>query len=287
MSLEQFGLFGCPFLGVGLAGVSGLLPKRLGQLGHFLVEGLLDENGLLGRPFGVDCFCVGFDTSGLGLVGVGVERDGSRTGLFPSRHVECRFEDCSQAVVVDLRNRIVAVIVALSTTDGESEDGGGDDVERFGDDLVSVGDVIGTGRPVRRGSQETGRRQQLHVAVRQVLVGWLDQFVAGELFDEEGVPRRIGVVGVDDPIAISPGPFPLRVGIGHSFAVGVSGRIQPVSSPAFSVVRAGQQSFDQSFPGTRSGVGEELFLLCEVGRQSEQVEGGSSQQGLFRSRMGE
>ncbi len=74
----------------------------------------------------------------------------------------------------------------------------------------------------------------------------------------------------------------LRVGIGHSLAVGVPGRVQPVPAPAFAVVRAGEQSVDQAFPGSGSRVGQEVLLLGHRRRQTQQIEACPPQQRQLR-----
>ena len=86
---------------------------------------------------------------------------------------------------------------------------------------------------------------------------------------------------IDDPVTKTPRPFSLWVGVGDSFAVGVPGRVQPVPPPAFAIVRIGQQSLDQSFPGPGCGVVQESLLLDQGGWHAEQVEGRASQQRQF------
>ena len=68
------------------------------------------------------------------------------------------------------------------------------------------------------------------------------QFVAGELLQHEAVVGLVGVEGVDDVVAITPGVGAVVVGL-VAVAVGVADEVQPVARPAFAVVRAGEEVF--------------------------------------------
>lgn len=81
--------------------------------------------------------------------------------------------------------------------------------------------------------QEAGGDEPLIADSRVgVIVG---EEVARELFAEELVDWLVGVEGVDDVVAVTPG-----VAVGDVFVesvgIGVADHVEPVSSPAFAVV---------------------------------------------------
>src|SRR6185369_17935786 len=65
---------------------------------------------------------LGLDGGGLGAIGVGEERDAPLTGAAPLCGVERRLEDRAQAKIIDLRNRVVAMIVALGAADRQPQE---------------------------------------------------------------------------------------------------------------------------------------------------------------------
>jgi hypothetical protein len=85
-----------------------------------------------------------------------------------------------------------------------------------------------------------------------------NEFVAGQLLGEEPVVRLVAVQRVDDVIAIPPGIGEMPV-VFVAFALGVADDVEPVLSPAFTVLRARQQSFDDLLERGRRGVGEKCF----------------------------
>ena len=60
--------------------------------------------------------------------------------------------------------------------------------------------------------------------------------IAGELFADELVVGKVAVEGADDPVAIAPRE---RVGVVFVATIGIAiaGDIQPMSTPAFAIVR--------------------------------------------------
>ena len=84
------------------------------------------------------------------------------------------------------------------------------------------------------------------VAIMRV-VGDPVEFVAGDLFGEEGVVRLVLVERADHVVAVSPGIGAVEVVL-EAVGVGVARNIEPVPAPTFAVVRRGEQPIDEAFP---------------------------------------
>ena len=68
--------------------------------------------------------------------------------------------------------------------------------------------------------------------------------VSGKLFDRELIKRQILVQGMNDPVSVLPDGAWLIAG--EAIGIGITGRVEPVTSPAFSIMRGSQQAVDQS-----------------------------------------
>ena len=211
----------------------------LGHLEDFLLE--YDVESLLCHPggFGVDLGGFFFDFgSALAFLGV-VKGDGALGRVEPFLPVECGIEHGAEAVIIGLADRIVAVVMALGAGDGEAGEGGGDDAEGVGDVLVPGELDIGHGvAGAVRGSAEEARGCEGIESGRVVdggdsVGGGEDcQFIAGELFLNELVPRFVGVERTDHVVAVPPEVGPHGIGIGVPVGIGVAGNIEPVASPS-------------------------------------------------------
>ncbi len=80
---------------------------------------------------------LGFNLVCLLTILFGVEGDQTRLGRLPVLPIERGFEDGAKRIVVSLQNGIVAMVVTLSTSDGEAKQRCGDDLDGVGNDLVS------------------------------------------------------------------------------------------------------------------------------------------------------
>ena len=151
-------------------------PGRAVGIAHLFRE--LDDLGLedlveerlphrVGR--GVDLGGLGFDGCSLGTLLGGVERiDASRWGT-PLLPVVDRVEDRAEPKVVSLRDRIVAVVVALGAGDGEPEEGRRRHLDLLGDHLIAGEILIGNGIAGAVGGEaEEGRGDELVAAERIV-----------------------------------------------------------------------------------------------------------------------
>ena len=70
------------------------------------------------------------------------------------------------------------------------------------------------------------------------------KFVAGELPAHDGVERKVVIQTADDEVAKMMGRAPVCIAF-LSIAVGVTHHIEPVTRPAFPVMRAGQELIDE------------------------------------------
>ena len=71
-----------------------------------------------------------------------------------------------------------------------------------------------------------------------------EQLVSRQLLLEEAVERQIAIERTDDIVAVLVREWPSRVGI-ETCGLGESHDIEPQAAPSLTVVRAGQQPFDQ------------------------------------------
>ena len=281
MRLEELFLFDGALRAGRLPRGAGLLVHLLGELRDLLLERPVDVLGLLALPFRVDLGGLLLDLRRLAPVLVGVERDAPVLGDAPLRAVERRLEDGPEPVVIRLRDRVVAVVVAPRAGDGQAQQGRGNDLDRIGYGLVAREPRVGPrggGRPVRRHAQEAGGGQTVDVLRRQVAVRRLDHLVARQLLADEPVERLVGVERADHVIAVPVGVLPHRVLLVVSLRVGVARDVEPVAAPPLAVVGGGEEAVDQSFVGVRSGVGQEPLQFPGARREADQVEEGAPRQ---------
>ena len=183
-------------------------------------------------------------------------------------------EQRPQPVIVGVGDRIVPMLVTLSTADGQSEQRRRHDLDDFCNDLVGSQFLVGprTAGAVGRHSQEPCRNQPVGLLGGQVLVRRWYQFIAGQLLDDKFVPRLVRIQSPDRVVAVLEGPGPGRILLGHPVAVGITDDIQPVPGPAFAIRRRGQQAIHQSGPGTRRLVGNESLDHSRFRWQAMQIE---------------
>lgn len=218
-------------------------PEGLGngrlELRQFLVERFSQVPPLLLGDFGRDL--IGFlgDGGHASAIGLGVERNPSLRRDAPILPVECGLEDGSQAIIIVLQDRVVAVVVALGAANRQPQQRGRDDFDRIGDVLVGGGRTVGGGRAVGRHSQKSRRTQLLDGVGRQIARVRRHQLVTSQLLGDELVERFVGVESANHVIAIVKRLRPGYVLLVKAFRVGVARRVEPVASPTFTVVRRG------------------------------------------------
>ena len=158
-------------------------------------------------------------------------------------------EDAGHGVVVFHGKGIELVIVTASAGHRLGEHGASDGVDLLVDDVggklarIRFLEVLGAQR------QEAGCNKQpgsLGVRIRR-------QQVASHLFDEEAIVGHVGIHGVDDVVAITPGVRKRDVRF-LAARFGIASDVEPVPAPAFAELLRGQK-----------GIGFELEGLIEPG----------------------
>ena len=109
------------------------------------------------------------------------------------------------------------------------------------------------------------------------------EFVASQLLLNELRVRLVGVEAVDDVVAVPPRK---RLGIIAFVAVafGVANQVEPMSPPAFSILRRVQQPVDDLFERAVRLVIDEGFDVADRRRQASEVVVRSADQFLFFGR---
>ena len=178
-------------------------------------------------------------------------------------------KDGNHRVVIPGRQGVELVVVASRTTHRQSQEdlGGGTDhvvqlVEQLGNHLAFLDTRASLGvpwsHPVKPGGQDRfGCRT--------------GDLVPGQLFGHEPVVGPIGIECSDHPVPVLPGQWldpvnfvPVRVGVSH--------QVQPVTPPAFAVVRVGQQPVNHPCEGGGSPIGHKTVNHLRRWRQAEQIE---------------
>src|SRR5262249_28858492 len=147
------------------AGLADWLTHFFREFGQFALERLFNQDVDLGCTLVGHSLDLGINLCGLLAIGVGEERNEPTLRRAPVFPIVGRLKDCSQPIVVALRNRIVTMAVALGTTDRQSEERSTDDLNRFGHYLVA-GDILIAGRiarAVRAHPQKAGRDEPLDI----------------------------------------------------------------------------------------------------------------------------
>ena len=147
-----------------------------------------------------------------------------------------RPEGCSKSIIIGLGNRIEFVIVAACTFDRQSQKGGGRRVYQIFKSFINVVlRVIRLIVPCAQ-SQKSGGNHSLFAAIRD--------FVSSQLQADKLIPGKICIQCLHDPVSILPGKwFGLVAFI--ATGVGIAYHIQPVSGPAFTIVRRCEQAVNQ------------------------------------------
>ena len=101
------------------------------------------------------------------------------------------------------------------------------------------------------------------------------------LDDELGV-RLVLVDGFDHPIAIEPdGALFIFL---EAVGIGIAGGVEPVAAPTFAVVGRGEEAVDLLAVGVGALVGHEGVDFGRGGREANEVEGESPEEGSFVGR---
>lgn len=195
---EESDLGGGAFGVLGVAGGADGFAVGIGDLGETFGEDFVETVEGEGGAGGVDGGGFGFDGGGFGAFFGGVEGVEPLGWLAPLFPVVERFEDGAETVVIGVGDGVVAVVVALGAGDGEAHERGGDGFDSVGEDLIAGEVGVGDGGVggVRGHAEEAGGGEEVGVVLvvdggGGGVVGDASEFIAGELFCEEAVPRHV------------------------------------------------------------------------------------------------
>ncbi len=183
-------------------------------------------------------------------------------------------EDAGEGVVIALADGIELVVVAAGAGDGHAEDGAAGDIDLFVDkvheELLASTFVEALGSD----GEESGGDDVL-VAL---FGGRGGKQVTGDLATDELVVGKVGVDGVDDPVAVTPG---LGEGVVAFLAgaFGVAGDVQPVASPAFAEAWGGEEVVDDAGEGSGGRIGGILLDEVGFGREAGEIEADAAEEG--------
>ena len=173
-------------------------------------------------------------------------------------------EERAHAVVVNLGDRVVLVVVALGAVHRQAEQSLARVLDRRVQPRRAIEEVV-----VSR--QEAGAAYGVGIA-RIELVG-------REHLEHHAVVALVVVQRLDDPVSPAPDVLlavaQLRA---ESVPVGVAPDVHPVAAPALAVPWAREQTIDNALPGIRARVVEEFALLPGRRGQTDQVEVDTAQQ---------
>ena len=74
------------------------------------------------------------------------------------------------------------------------------------------------------------------------------------MLERKAIERDVGVHGVDDPVAITPG-FAKKEILIEPVGVGIASEIEPMATPAFAKLGRGKQSVNDALEGAGAIVG--------------------------------
>ncbi len=127
--------------------------------------------------------------------------------------------------------------MALGAADGEAVEGGAHHLESVGDVRVLSGGIVLLAGAIGGHAQEAGGGEFFDGVCGEVFVRLRHHFISGKLLAYELIEGFVFVEGVDDVVAVFPGPRAFDIALAKAFAVGVASGVEPVASPAFAVVR--------------------------------------------------
>ena len=173
-------------------------------------------------------------------------------------------KDAGERVVILVRDRVKFVIMTARTTESHRHDCATEGVDLLVDDVGAFFDRVFFGEDFRADGEEAGRGE-----IR------FGQEIASELFAQEDVVGQIAIEGVDDVVAIAE-RIRVRVVLVTAVGITVAGNVEPVSPPAFAVMRGGEEFVDDVFEGIRIRIRDEGFHLCWCRWQTDEIEIGAA-----------
>ena len=148
-------------------------------------------------------------------------------GILPHQRFGIGFmavgEETVERVIIGRGDGIELVVVAAGALNGEPHESAGGHVDPVVDDVRLIVE-----EPATQGQEPHGGQG--------LAIGLSGHLVSGQLLDNEPVVRQVAVEGVHHPVAVG-----VAVGVATllledvALAVGITGHIEPMPSPAFPV----------------------------------------------------
>ena len=160
---EQLLLFVGPFGNRRLVRLADFFLQFVGQPFHVLFAKPRRQLFDLFGSFLFESFNLGIELRDERVLLGGPQRNEPRVWASPVFPVECRLEDRSHPVVIDVRDRVVTVRMTLSTSDGQPQQRRADDLDCLGEALIASGVLIHRriAGAVRPHAEEAGGDQHL------------------------------------------------------------------------------------------------------------------------------
>ncbi len=184
-------------------------------------------------------------------------------------------KDRFEAVVVAVRDGIVFVRMAAAAFHRQPHHAGTHDLDRIANHAEPFRDKVHRPRTrlINPHPQKPGGDQVVHHLLRDdrgVFV--IGELIARELLQQKPVVRLVAVEGPDYIVAVLPGDFAHRVGRHAAFGVRITRHIEPISAPAFPIMRRGEKLIDHL--GIPIGILAFMpFLpLFERGRHADEIQ---------------
>ena len=176
-------------------------------------------------------------------------------------------EGCDEPVIVAHGQRIVGMVMAAGTADGQPQHAGAHGVGHVVEFIVASRLKLLFGQLC----WEHARAQKTGGHHRQRFIR--GKFIACQLPAHELVVGHAGVERLDDKVAVMVGVFAVVILL-KAVALGKARHVQPVPCPALAIMRTGQKPIDHLFqcslPVTRSGLNKGVHLLG-CGRQANEI----------------
>ena len=173
--------------------------------------------------------------------------------------------------------------VTLGTFDRQAQDGRTEHIDLVDDHFEPFDhrvDNVAAGAIGSLSQEPGGHQVVLQLGADRLGGREVGEFVTGYLFQQEAVVGLVVVESADHVVAVSPRMGADRVGRAFAFRIGIAGQVEPVPSPAFTVVPAGQEAIDHPGVGTGLLVSQEGLDVFPRWGQSSQIESHASNQCL-------
>ena len=165
-------------------------------------------------------------------------------------------------VVIGRWDGIELVIVAARAPQRQAHQRAACGVELFVGDVVQHLRLVLFGERFLAECDEAGGDDAFGVDVAWFIGG---KQVAGDLEAHHSIERHVFVEGVDHPVAVPVGIW-VEIVVIVARGIGVTGYVQPVATPSFSIAWGGQQAVHYGSEGGSGLVGEKSFDLFAIGR---------------------